>query len=139
MTFKKINMNQLIKSNLLKISDAALIEIKIILSAAGITKYTDEQINKIYVLLKAIEIVFGFTLRDLKSGRRGEKLSYSRRVWFYYFKNILPGISLRKLAKTISKDSATVRYDLIMFKNDFSSINIKFKKYVEWIEKIIYN
>jgi chromosomal replication initiation ATPase DnaA len=103
---------------------------------ANRTDCTEQQVSDLCALLKAIRAVFGFDIEDLKSAKRGEILSYARRVWFWFAKDILSGISVQKLAGTINKDGASARYSLRMFENDMI-FNAKFKAYAERINDFL--
>jgi chromosomal replication initiation ATPase DnaA len=106
-------------------------EIKSMLKSAGIA-YTDRVLQNITKLACAIDTVFGCTLNDLKSQKRGENLSYARRVWFWYLKYISFENSAKKLAKTINKHHSLISYDLRMFENDMK-YNKKFERFIKLV------
>ncbi|MDR1349143.1 MAG: hypothetical protein LBJ63_12085 [Prevotellaceae bacterium] len=93
---------------------------------------TEQQISDLCALLKAIRAVFGFDIEDLKSAKRGEILSYARRVWFWFAKDILSGISAEKRAKLINKHQTLESHCIKTFENDMI-FNAKFKAYAERI------
>ncbi|MDR2652183.1 MAG: hypothetical protein LBC68_07710 [Prevotellaceae bacterium] len=106
-------------------------EIKSMLAERGLTDA--ECLNQVYKLICAIERVFGCTFEDLKSEKRGKILSYARRVWFWFAKDILSQISSEKRAKLINKHQTLEAYNIKMFENDNSVFNKEFQEYVRQI------
>lgn len=103
-------------------------DISALLIEAGIN-CNQQQVDRLCRLCDAVEAVFGCTFDDLKSGKRGEILSYARRAWFWYAKDILPQITAGNTAKLLNKTLFAFQYSIKMFKDDMH--NNKFQTCIE--------
>jgi chromosomal replication initiation ATPase DnaA len=123
-----VNINHLPPDKLAAIEDA--------LKTTGVEYQYDEK-NDTDILLDALREVLNVTLDELKSHKKGKKLSYARRIYFYYAHRIYPNLSQKNIGKMINKKQVSVSCSIAKFYNDNSRYNPEFRAYVKSVDEYL--